>query len=73
MTGSGQTQIIGNVWASKVGMRNGRQVASYLISHVFCRGAGYAFGSDISDRFNLMSRAHQLVMDVSRTFCPMSL
>ena len=38
---------------------------------MFCRGAGYTFGSDISDQFNhrnglsLISRAHQLVMDVS--------
>ena len=36
-----------------------------------CRGAGYTFGSDISEMFNhrngltLVSRAHQLVMDVS--------
>lgn len=35
-----------------------------------CSGAGYTFGSDISEMFNhknglsLVSRAHQLVMDV---------
>lgn len=38
---------------------------------MFARGAGYTFGSDISEMFNhknglsLVSRAHQLVMDVS--------
>lgn len=37
------------------------------------RGAGYTFGQDISETFNhangltLVSRAHQLVMEVSRT------
>lgn len=39
------------------------------------RGAGYTFGQDISETFNhangltLVSRAHQLVMEVSRTAC----
>lgn len=39
------------------------------------RGAGYTFGQDISETFNhangltLVSRAHQLVMEV-RTICP---
>lgn len=39
------------------------------------RGAGYTFGQDISETFNhangltLVSRAHQLVMEVSRTSC----
>jgi diadenosine tetraphosphatase ApaH/serine/threonine PP2A family protein phosphatase len=38
---------------------------------LFLSGAGYTFGSDISEMFNhknglsLVSRAHQLVMDVS--------
>ena len=37
------------------------------------RGAGYTFGQDISENFNhnnnltLISRAHQLVMEVSAT------
>lgn len=37
------------------------------------RGAGYTFGQDISEQYNhtnglsLVSRAHQLVMDVSDT------
>ena len=37
------------------------------------RGAGYTFGQDISENFNhnnnltLISRAHQLVMEVSKT------
>lgn len=43
------------------------------------RGAGYTFGQDISETFNhangltLVSRAHQLVMEVSRTSCVFSL
>ena len=38
------------------------------------RGAGYTFGQDISENFNhnngltLVSRAHQLVMEVSTQF-----
>jgi serine/threonine-protein phosphatase 2A catalytic subunit len=41
---------------------------------LLCSGAGYTFGSDISEMFNhknglsLVSRAHQLVMDVSLQF-----
>jgi len=39
------------------------------------RGAGYTFGQDISENFNhtnqvtLISRAHQLVMEVRRSLC----
>ena len=39
------------------------------------RGAGYTFGHDISESFNhtngltLVSRAHQLVMEVGTLFC----
>lgn len=39
------------------------------------RGAGYTFGQDISETFNhangltLVSRAHQLVMEVGQAFC----
>ena len=39
------------------------------------RGAGYTFGQDISETFNhgngltLVSRAHQLVMEVASTAC----
>lgn len=39
------------------------------------RGAGYTFGQDISETFNhangltLVSRAHQLVMEVGQTLC----
>ena len=39
------------------------------------RGAGYTFGQDISENFNhnnnltLISRAHQLVMEVYRSVC----
>lgn len=43
------------------------------------RGAGYTFGQDISETFNhangltLVSRAHQLVMEVSNTACVVKL
>lgn len=43
------------------------------------RGAGYTFGQDISETFNhangltLVSRAHQLVMEVSRLACAFKL
>lgn len=39
------------------------------------RGAGYTFGQDISETFNhangltLVSRAHQLVMEVGQALC----
>ena len=42
------------------------------------RGAGYTFGQDISENFNhhnnltLISRAHQLVMEVSVCVCACS-
>lgn len=42
------------------------------------RGAGYTFGQDISEQYNhtnglsLVSRAHQLVMDVSDEMLPVA-